>query len=192
MEKRLTDNEIIKAFKMHLLDNRDCELCPYGPAYYRCDIILLKDVLDLINRLQAELKVSNEALNNSIKLNNRLQAQNKDLAETVHNLTLEKDALFDKAEELKAEVERLKECPKCVYEYDGEITEYCVQGPCSNFKTVEQLKDEAVKECLAKVKNYIKTHCNPYGKPDFDYDTSIKILNFIGNLIKEMTGERDD
>ena len=51
----------------------------------------------------------------------------------------------------------------------------------------EYTKTEAYKECLAKVKNYIKTHCNPYGKPDFDYDTSIKILNFIDNLVKEMT-----
>lgn len=51
------------------------------------------------------------------------------------------------------------------------------------------LKTEAYKECLAKVKNYIKTHCNPYGKPDFDYDTSIKILNFIDNILKEMVGE---
>ena len=40
----------------------------------------------------------------------------------------------------KSEIERLKETPKCVYEYDGEVTEYCVQGPCSNFKTVEQIK----------------------------------------------------
>lgn len=53
----------------------------------------------------------------------------------------------------------------------------------------KEIKSEAVKECLAKVKNYIKTHCNPYGKPDFDYDTSIKILNFIDNLVKEMVGE---
>ena len=53
-------------------------------------------------------------------------------------------------------------------------------------------KAEAYKECLAKVKNYIKTHCNPYGKPDFDYDTSIKILNFIDNLVKEMVGENND
>lgn len=91
----------------------------------------------------------------------------------------------------QAEIDKLKECPKCVYEYDGEITEYCVQGPCSNFKTVEQVKSEAYKECLAKVKNYIKTHCNPYGKPDFDYDTSIKILNFIDKLAKEMVGENN-
>lgn len=53
----------------------------------------------------------------------------------------------------------------------------------------EHTKTEAYKECLAKVKNYIKTHCNPYGKPDFDYDTSIKILNFIDNILKEMVGE---
>ena len=52
-----------------------------------------------------------------------------------------------------------------------------------------ELKAEAYKECLAKVKNYIKTHCNPYGKPDFDYNTSIKILNFIDKLVKEMMGE---
>ena len=54
---------------------------------------------------------------------------------------------------------------------------------------IKTAKSEAYKECLAKVKNYIKNHCNPYGKPDFDYDTSIKILNFIDNLAKEMAGE---
>lgn len=58
----------------------------------------------------------------------------------------------------RAEIERLKECPKCAYEYDGEITEYCVQGPCPNFKTVEQIKSEAYKEfaerlCEGKVSN---------------------------------------
>lgn len=52
--------------------------------------------------------------------------------------------------------------------------------------TDNEIKAKAYKECLAKVKNYIKTHCNPYGKPDFDYDTSIKILNFIDKLVKEM------
>ena len=50
-------------------------------------------------------------------------------------------------------------------------------------------KAEAYKECIEKVKNYIKTHCNPYGKPDFDYDTSIKILNFIDKLAKEIVGD---
>ena len=58
----------------------------------------------------------------------------------------------------KSEIERLKECPKCVYEYDGEVMEYCIQGPCPNFKTVEQIKTEAYKEfaerlCEGKVSN---------------------------------------
>ena len=57
------------------------------------------------------------------------------------------------------------------------------------YKTADKIKSEAIKECIAKVKNHIKTHCNPYGKPDFDYDTSIKILNFIDNLSKEKVGE---
>ena len=43
---------------------------------------------------------------------------------------------FDLINRQKAEIERLKECPKCVYEYDGEVTEYCIQGPCPNFKPV--------------------------------------------------------
>lgn len=46
----------------------------------------------------------------------------------------------------KAEIERLKECPKCIYEYDGKTTEYCIQGPCSNFKTIGQVKAESIKE----------------------------------------------
>ena len=115
-------------------------------------------------------------LQNALDLINRLQAQNKDLSETVHNLTIEKDALFDKAEELKAEIERLK--TNLNVELENFATEYD-----------NKIKAEAYKECIKKVKNYIKAHCNPYGKPDFDYDTSIKILNFIDKLAKEMVGD---
>ena len=50
---------------------------------------------------------ASKTLKSTLDLINRLQAQNEDLSETVHNLTIEKDTLFDKAEELKAEVERL-------------------------------------------------------------------------------------
>ena len=81
-------------------------------------------------------------------------------------------------EEKQAEIERLKGYP------------YAIQVEVSK-KLESQIKSEAVKECLAKVENYIKTHCNPYGKPDFEYDTSIKILNFIDNLVKEMVGDKE-
>ena len=77
-----------------------------------------------------------------------------------------------KIEKLKTEIERIEK----------ELTEYKLRLKMSEC-TVDEIKSEAYKECLAKVKNYIKTHCNPYGKPDFDYDTSVKILNFIDNLV---------
>lgn len=89
-DKKLTDNEIVKGLEccVKSLSSDSCNECPLNTTK-ECDkdsLAIEKYALDLINRLQA---------------------QNKDLAETVHNLTLEKDALFDKAEELKVEVERL-------------------------------------------------------------------------------------
>ena len=68
------------------------------------------------------------------------------------NRNYDTDIVLDLINRQKAEIERLKECPKCVYEYDGEVTEYCVQGPCPNFKTVEQIKAEACKEFAEKLK----------------------------------------
>ena len=89
----------------------------------------------------------------------------------------------------KSEIERLKECPKCVYEYDGEVTEYCVQGPCSNFKTVEQIKAEAYKEFAERIKmsikaNVVESLCNDVkGVYNAEY-----VLDDIDNLLKEMVG----
>ena len=51
---------------------------------------------------------------------------------------------------------------------------------------------EAVKEFANRLKNKIKTECNPYGKPTFDYDTSIAIMHYIDKLVKEMVGEEND
>lgn len=76
----------------------------------------------------------------------------------------------------KAEIERLR---------NSESTyRSCYESLTDMYETA---KSEAIKKCLSKVKNYIKTHCNPYGKPDFDYDTSLRILHFIDRLAKEMT-----
>lgn len=88
------------------------------------------------------------------------------------NRNYDTDIVLDLITRQQEDIEMLKE----TIEYKDICIEAC-----------EDTKSEAVKQCLANVKNYIKTHCNPYGKPDFDYDTSIKILNFIDNLVKEMT-----
>lgn len=79
----------------------------------------------------------------------------------------------------RAEIERLKECPKCVYEYDGEITEYCAQSPCPNFKTVEQIKTEAYKEFAKLLRQQA-------------FDKFYVSVDEINNLLKEMVGEDND
>ena len=47
------------------------------------------------------------------------------------------------------------------------------------------IKSEAVKEFANILKNKIKTECNPYGKPTFDYDTSIAIMRYIDKLVTD-------
>lgn len=86
----------------------------------------------------------------------------------------------------KAEIERLKECPKCVYEYDGEVMEYCVQGPCSNFKSVEQIKAEAYKEFASRLKDAFP-ECNRDCKcPAIYFDDYCYIMD---ECCEEMVGE---
>lgn len=91
--------------------------------------------------------------------------------------------MFDLINRQKSEIERLKECPKCVYEYDGEVTEYCVQGPCSNFKTVEQIKTEAYKEFAENA--VIRLTDNYHSEYAHWIDDTIY------NLLKEMVGEEE-
>lgn len=95
----------------------------------------------------------------------------------------------------KSEIERLKECPKCVYECVGEITEYCVQGPCPNFKTVEQIKTEAYKEFAMKLqafcKKIIAQKWNEKAAPISWSYAYADFIDDIDNLLKEMVGEKE-
>lgn len=75
---------------------------------------------------------------------------------------------------------------------DGEVMEHCVQGPCPNFKTVEQIKAEAYKEFAERIKlsikvNVVETLCNDVrGVYKAEY-----VLDDIDNLLKEMVGEEE-
>lgn len=90
----------------------------------------------------------------------------------------------------RAEIERLKECPKCVYEYDGEVTEYCVQGPCPNFKTVEQIKTEAYKEFAEKLEEKL-CDCHTISDEEYCGFDCGDIHECIDNLLKEMVGMKE-
>ena len=87
------------------------------------------------------------------------------------------NAALDIINRQKAEIERLKECPKCIYEYDGNTTEYCIQGPCSNFKTTEQVRTEAYKEFAIRLKCGVSI------------TSGIITCDDIDNLLKEMVGK---
>ena len=149
----------------------------YGGSYVNFKI--LGNALDLITQQQAE--------------NENLKVENQSLRSAANSLKMH-------YEEAQAEIERLQNILICFMDALGKVRKVDDIDEISliplmselNKQYRAELKAEAYKECLAKVKNYIKTHCNPYGKPDFDYDTSIKILNFIDNLVKEMAGESDD
>lgn len=99
------------------------------------------------------------------------------------------NAALDIIKRQKAEIERLKECPKCVYEYDGKTTEFCIQGPCSNFKTVEQIKSEAYREFAEKLKQH-KRKMKGFDLNDEFWDYAI-LVETVDNLLKEMVGEEE-
>ena len=151
LDNKLTDNEIIKALECcYTTENpweNPCKNCPLCDVEECNDVLMAEYVKDLINRLQA---------------------QNKDLAETVHNLTIEKDALFDKAEELKAEVVRLNALVKTKnklikgldqsisYAYDRAIEEFATRLKCgvsitSGIITCDDI-DNLVKEMVGEDK----------------------------------------
>ena len=116
---------------------------------------------------------------------NRLQAEKKAYKhyyeECLKNL---KDA--------HAEIERLKRTPKCVYAYDGEVIEYCVEGPCSAEKTIETIKSEARKEFAENLKQDIKDHRLEMfmnglkGTPRTREITYECVEEYIDNLLEEM------
>ena len=69
-DKKLTDQEIIKAFREcgQKMNTNYCDECPYNKGMCN-DIQMTKDILDLINRLQAEnerLKQNNKAIMQTI------------------------------------------------------------------------------------------------------------------------------
>ena len=85
----------------------------------------------------------------------------------------------------KTEIEILKECPKCIYEYDGEMSEYCIQVPCTKFTTVEKIKSEAYKEFAERLKEKSFKTIRNYG-----LTKDVVEVCDIDNLVKEMVGEK--
>lgn len=58
--------------------------------------------------------------------------------------------------EKDAEIERLEKHLdyKCVYGYDGEVMEFCVQGPCPHYNMEKQVRAEAITEFAERLKKF--------------------------------------
>lgn len=156
-DKKLTDEEIIEALDLCTQQNGSipCYDCPcWNDDEQECKGIDYTATLDLIKRQKAE--------------NDSAKAKIEICAEVIKRQD--------------AEIKMVKKCPKCVYEYDDEITEYCVQGPCSNFKTFEQIKAEAYKEFAEALRKH-------YDNPVWYLGGSNGFFDNLDSLVKEMLGE---
>ena len=190
-DKKYTDEDITSSLEL-IATTRNCNECKIRNCKWgtcNCEQITANAALDLIKCLQSE----NEDL--FYKLTGVMHSVDKWLdgdelkQDEVNRAATMREKTLQIVENLQSENERLeKETKDKERSYNDE---FCLrkewQTKCREvLKEKQATKSEAYKECLAKVKNYSKSHCNPYGKPDCDYDTSIKILNFIDSFAQEM------
>ena len=157
----MTDKEIIKALECCLGGKEElCKECPFNGECYGDVEYLIAYALGLINRQQEQL----EAAANG--------------QETLQKALAEKNA----------EIERRKNNLFCKVVIDEEKMQNIIKEKVIGFElNIELIKSEAIKEFAERLKEKIKTECNPYGKRTFDYDTSLAIMRYIDNLVKNIT-----
>ena len=192
----MTDNEIIKALKCCINNDALCSKCPYKEI--ECinssgDNLMLKNVIDLINRQKAEkqamldhikvLQYENEKLNEQI---NQKNALNEILKMDLGSVLGERNALEEMVAEQKAEVEMLKEENKKQKAILEEINDEINPLP---FETdfdiaMEKAKFEAIKEFMER----IEKECNRVNK---GYRIGFRTID-VRRIAKEMTEQRGD
>lgn len=107
------------------------------------------------------------------------------------------DDLVEQIEQLKAEKAELKDQwdnLRCVYSYNGDVMEYCVNGPCPHDRAVAKVREEndelkerlsqANEECLKwheRAQNLIKEN----GGSIFGYEKTIKELQSENAALRE-------
>lgn len=159
-DKKLTDEDVVEGLERCISTTtaEACEGCPFNKQNLcnKDQWALERYALDLIKRQKAE--------------NDSAKAKIEICAEVIKRQD--------------AEIKRVKECPKCVYEYDDEIMEYCVQGSCSNFKSVEQIKAEAYKEFAEALRKH-------YDNPVWYLGGSNGFFDNLDSFVKEMVGEEE-
>ena len=106
MEKKLTDEEIVKAL-VHCSNNRSCEYCYHndevGSGEIVCRARLMIKAIDLIHRLQSEKTEQKEIIEKQVKIYDKLEEaygnlvqENAEQKEEIERLTEEKGKYQEK------------------------------------------------------------------------------------------------
>lgn len=128
-DKKLTDNEIIKALECCVKETHTCLECPYT-EFGQCEFLVMKDALDLINRLQAE--------------NERLKEKCEMWDKTVFAKSLEEWLEF--CDNFKAEA--YKECiEKAKNEIDSQSHSRSLEASGERFR-IHKILDNLLKELV--------------------------------------------
>lgn len=161
--KEFTDEEIIKAVECCSEPCCVCDECPLYCVGVNCSSFELhRYALNLINHQNAEIESLKSELSNT-----------------------RRKALLEAASKFAGHSNYHGDTILCKLICMAEGKDVGIAKPLD----ISEIKAEAIKEFAERLKNKIKTECNPYGKPTFDYDTSISIMRYIDNLLKEMVGD---
>ncbi len=204
-ERKYTDEEIIRALKIHSDKESSClkyiispvGLCPYSGTPY-CGSDMARDAFDLINRQKAEIAVLTTAVDNStkefLKLHDEYQDQKAEIeklqevnADLNESLRLAAEANKD----LKAEVEEWKarandwqnQCLKLIKEL-----EICQEHIDQDIIYAKAIKTEAIKQFAERLKE--KSGCIVAHRDGVElYTTKLYQIRAtdIDSLVKEMT-----
>ena len=155
----MTDKEITEALKDKI-----------NGSDYQC--FEDDDVLDLIVRQRAEIK----------RLNYILWGVMHSVDKWLDGAELEQDEVNRAATMREKTLRIVEEKQEEIDNLRAHLKRVCAERDARIY-TNNFIKSEAVKEFANILKNKIKTECNPYGKPIFDYDTSIAIMHYIDKLI---------
>lgn len=189
--KKLTDNEIIKALSNMTYGGHYCSKCKYdnGKGDDRCGLKgckIARYALDLITRQQAEnenLKVENQSLRgaaNSLKMHyEEAQTEIERLRKEVNLVSIQFQDLQERYEEAQTEINRLNK------ENENLLCKLCEKVHRES-KVIEKLiKTEAYKEFVEKLKEFMNNKFKDLDEYEFEYITE----RDINNLLKETVGE---
>lgn len=161
----MTDNEIIQALE-HCSNYNDCGSCDFEPKDNKkktigCCLEIMKETLDLINRLQTE----NDQLTEKFNCQQTVYA---DLSKII--------------KDQKAEIERLGRGITLNYKFNEEQVN-TIQEQCLTMvkRNAAEIKANAIKEFAERLKG-------DWQDNDYYWEES-DVYKWIDNLVKEMVGE---